>query len=77
MLRAALTHLLAAYLGAGLFLGLLTQRAIPAVNPVGIVIITLTWPNHIRCARIASGCKPIPEWLSPYVFTFSGADNAK
>ena len=59
-----------AYLGAGLFAGLLTQRSIPALNAVGVTYIAATWPNQIRCARTAADCSPMPpEWMAPYLFS--------
>ncbi|MGN6773138.1 MAG: hypothetical protein ACTHJQ_25315 [Rhizobiaceae bacterium] len=70
MTRYILVSLVSAYLGAGLFAGLLYQRAIPAINPLGVALIAVTWPNQIRCARVSSGCKPVPAWASPYIFTF-------
>ena len=76
MKRYILTSALSAYLGAGLFAGLLMQRGIPALNTVGVTAIALTWPNQIRCARVASGCQPIPEWLTPYIFSFPRKDPA-
>lgn len=59
------------YVGAGLFAGLLMHRAIPALNPLGVVFIAATWPNQIRCARIESGCEAPPKWMAPYIFTFA------
>lgn len=65
------THLLAAYLGAGLFSGLLMQRAIPALNPAGMAYIGLSWPQQIICARTDSGCDTAPpDWIAPYLFSF-------
>ncbi|WP_411839812.1 hypothetical protein [Paracoccus sp. ME4] len=73
MTRLIAAFLLGAYLGAGIFAGLLHQRAVPALNVVGIAWITATWPNLIRCARADAGCDPTgPEWMRPYIFTFPG-----
>lgn len=73
-MRAAILGLtIGAYLGAGLYAGLLMQRAIPALNPAGVAWITVTWPNVIRCARVDAGCNPTgPEWMRPYLFSFPG-----
>lgn len=71
MIRYAAVCLVSLYLGAGLFAGLMMQRAIPAINPLGVALIAATWPNQIRCARVSSGCEPIPSWAAPYIFTFS------
>ncbi|MGN6770653.1 MAG: hypothetical protein ACTHJQ_12535 [Rhizobiaceae bacterium] len=71
MKRYILVSLVSAYLGAGLFAGLLMQRAVAPLNPLGVAFIAVTWPNQIRCARISSGCDAIPAWASSYIFTFS------
>ena len=71
-MRRAATILLSMYLGAGLFAGLMMQRAIPALNPLGVAFITATWPNQIRCARVESGCNAVPSKLAPYLFSFHG-----
>lgn len=74
-MRKALTIALSMYLGAGLFAGLMAQRAVPALNLVGVVFITMTWPNQIRCARVESKCDAIPSKLAPYIFSFKGENN--
>lgn len=71
MRRYLIVSAISAYAGAGLFAGLMMQRALPALNPLGVAIIVVTWPNWIRCARVESGCEAIPQWTSPYIFTFS------
>jgi hypothetical protein len=69
--RAVTTHLLAAYLGAGLFAGLLIKQAIPALNPLGVAYITTTWPAQIYCARTSSGCRAMPsEKQAHWMFSF-------
>lgn len=71
MSRIILTHLIAAYLGAGLFSGLMMQRAIPALNPLGVAYIAVTWPGQIICARTDSGCDNTPTaTLARYLFSF-------
>ena len=71
MIRTAFACLLSAYLGAGLFAGLLMQRAIPALNPAGIAYMAVTWPRQIICARVDSGCSTEPPAsLEPYFFSF-------
>lgn len=70
MKRLLVVSVVSAYLGAGLFAGLLMQRAIPAINPVGVLFIAITWPNQLRCAREASGCQGVPTWAARYVFSF-------
>lgn len=69
-LKTAVTVAASMYVGAGLFAGLMMQRAIPALNPLGVAVIAATWPNQIRCARVSDDCEPIPSWLGPYVFSF-------
>ena len=70
-IRKSSVFALAMYLGAGLFAGLMMQRGIPALNPLGVTFIGLTWPNQVRCARVESACDPTgPEWLHPYLFSF-------
>jgi len=70
MLKLCVVSAISLYLGAGLFAGIMMQRAIPAINPVGIALIAITWPNQVRCARVSSGCDPIPELIKPYIFSF-------
>lgn len=71
MIRASIIFATGAYLGAGLFAGLLMQRAIPALNPLGITYIAVTWPMQIVCARKDSGCEAAPpKVLAPYLFSF-------
>ena len=73
MTRLLITHVLAFYLGAGLFAGLLTQRAVPALNSVGVAFIAVTWPEQIRFARISSGCSlpidRVPEQVQSWMFS--------
>lgn len=69
-LKYAAISLASMYLGAGLFAGLLMQRAVPALNPLGVAFIAINWPNQIRCARVSAGCDAIPKWFGPYLFTF-------
>ena len=71
-MRTLIIVVVSAYLGAGLFAGLLMHRAIPALNPLGIGYIAATWPRQIICARVETDCKPMPESLAPYLFSFGG-----
>lgn len=70
MAKLIVVSVVSLYLGAGLFAGIMMQRAIPAINPIGIAFIAVTWPNQVRCARVSSGCDPIPKWITPYIFSF-------
>lgn len=71
MMRQLIFGLTMMYFGAGLFAGLLMERAIPALNFVGVGYIALTWPGQIICARIEDGCSTMPpEALQPYLFSF-------
>lgn len=70
-MRPVIIFAAGAYVGAGLFAGLLMQRAVPALNPLGVSYIAATWPMQIACARKSSGCSPMPPAsLSPYLFSF-------
>lgn len=69
-IRSVLIVTISMYLGAGIFAGLMMGQAITALNPLGVAAVTLTWPNHIRCARVSSDCASIPEWAAPYIFTY-------
>lgn len=73
-MKLILTAIISVYLGAGLFAGLLMQRAIPALNPLGVAYIATTWPKQIICAWTSSGCDTgPPERLAPYLFRFPEA----
>lgn len=70
MIRFLLTVLISGYLGAGLFGGMLMQRAIPPMNALGVAYITLTWPRQMICATPDSGCSNTPpEWISVHMFS--------
>lgn len=56
-----MSHLLAMYLGAGLFGGVLMAIAIPALNGFGVVYYMLTWPAHVYCAPAERECSAVPE----------------
>lgn len=61
-----------AYVGAGLFAGLLISAAVPPLNAIGIGYYALTWPAQVYCARLDRGCggvTPSPKWAR-YMFTF-------
>ena len=58
--RIIATHLVAIYLGAGLFAGLLMERAVPAMNAAGVAFVALTWPRQIICARAETACSTTP-----------------
>lgn len=65
------THLLAAYLGAGLSLGLIMAQVLP-LSAIGVGVYTVTWPQHVYCARPKANCfglKEIyPDWLGRLMF---------
>lgn len=70
-LRPIITHLAAAYLGAGIFCASLMGIAIPALNMIGKAYIALAWPKMIYCGRVNDGCDPTPPaWASGAMFTF-------
>ena len=72
MIRPILTHLLALYLGAGLFGGVVMATHLP-LSWLGVTYYTITWPEHIYCARPASNCAPVlskfPPWAQEWFFT--------
>lgn len=73
MLRHATFAAFYLYLGAGLFGGLLMERAIPAMNAVGVAFYATTWPMQIICARTTTECDPfgwVPMWAQSLMFTF-------
>ena len=72
-MRCFAIALVCMYLGAGLFAGLLMQRAIPAINTLGIAYIAASWPRQIICAREADNCDVLPDWLAPYIFSIPRA----
>ena len=61
-MRTILTHLAALYIGAGLF-GALTLASFLPLNAFGVAYYTVTWPEHIYCARETNECAPmITNW---------------
>ena len=58
MFKKILTHLLAMFVGAGLFGGITIGAAIPAMNIYGVVYYVITWPITIYC--VANNCDPFP-----------------
>ena len=67
-------YLVSAYVGAGLFGGLVMQAAIPAMNGIGVAVYASSWPAFLYCARHDIGtCDPfshIPLVVQGYMFTF-------
>jgi len=58
-MKLILTHLVAAYVGAGLFGGLVMQAAVPQMNTFGVAVYGVTWPAFLFCARTdMEDCKP-------------------
>ena len=50
-MKKIITHLVAAYVGAGLFGGLVMQAAVPPMNNFGVAFYGFTWPAFLVCAR--------------------------
>ncbi|WP_411975970.1 hypothetical protein [Sulfitobacter faviae] len=73
------THAVAAYVGAGLFGGLVMQTAVPSMNTFGVAYYAAAWPAFLHCAKSKlAACNPmsiIPEDLRPLMFTFEGENN--
>lgn len=57
-LKTFLSHFLAAYLGAGLFGGLVMSTFLP-LSKIGIAYYAVTWPTHVYCAEELNKCAPI------------------
>jgi hypothetical protein len=69
--KSILTHTIALYLGAGLFAASLIGASIPALNMLGHMYITLTWPALVYCAPVHRACDGMPpDWAGPYLFSF-------
>jgi|GEM_PF-2819179 len=67
-----ITHIFAAYIGAGLFGALLMSASIPAMNWLGMFTYMSIWPRFIYCAPVARGCNPLdafPQWAQALMFT--------
>ena len=73
-MKEILKLLCAAYIGAGLFGGLIMQAAVPAMNWRGVVYYSATWPAFLHCARSdITSCSILtqpPVWMTQYFFTF-------
>ena len=76
-MKSILTHIAAAYMGAGLFGGLVMQAAVPAMNTLGVAYYTAAWPAFLHCAKSKlAECDPmsiIPEGLRPAMFNLERA----
>ena len=58
-MRFIFTVVVSAYIGAGMFGGLVMQSAVPAMNTFGVVAYGVTWPAFLHCARRnLSECDP-------------------
>ena len=64
VLRILATHLIALYIGAGLFGGITMSTFLP-LNWLGVTYYTLTWPEHLYCAQV--GCGPVLTYLPPHM----------
>jgi len=64
---AATVYLVVAMLG-----GFGMKTAIPALNPLGMAYVGLTWPIAMGCVATHSPCNAIPpERYARWLFTFS------
>ena len=74
MHRYIIVSFLSMYLGAGLFGGLIMKQAIPEMNGLGVAYYAVTWPEHVYCAPVHRGCKPLlarfPVRAQAWFFTF-------
>ena len=77
-MKSILTHIAAAYMGAGLFGGLVMQAAVPATNALGVAYYTAAWPAFLHCAKSQlKDCDPmsiIPEGWRPAMFDLERAE---
>lgn len=69
--RHIATHLLALYIGAGLFGGIIMSRVLPLTG-VGIAYYAATWPQQVYCAAPERGCFAqsdyLPIWFQKLMF---------
>lgn len=73
MKKLLLTHLIAFYLGAGVFGALLVKQGVPPINLLGMSYLIGMWPKVLYCTPVNRGCEPMPpEWLAPFMFSFEG-----
>ena len=73
MKKKIITHLIAAYFGAGIFSAAMLMQAIPAMNVFGGAVQMALWPAMVYCAPKKRGCNPLghlPEWTQRSMFTF-------
>ena len=63
-----------AYLSIGWSVGAVMHFLIPAMNWLGLLYYTLTWPAYPICHF--AGCDPMPpHWVADHLFTFMEAPN--
>lgn len=63
---------LAAYLTMATIAGFAMKAVIPALNPLGIAYVGLTWPVASGCVAVHADCSAIPpRRYSRYLFSFS------
>ena len=72
--KTIITHLIALYLGAGIFGGAMLYSAMPALNIFGAGIQAVMWPAMVYCVPKERNCNPLaylPEWTQQSMFTFN------
>lgn len=71
MTKAFWKGVLAAYLFIALIAGAAMKALLPALNPLGMVYVGLTWPIAITCVAARSECSAVPpQRYAQYLFTF-------
>lgn len=65
---------LASYLAIALIGGFAMKAVLPALNPLGMVYVGLTWPIAITCVAIRPDCSAVPpQRYAKWLFTFKDA----
>lgn len=71
MKKGFLYGVLAAYLLVALIGGLAMKTVLPALNPLGIAYVGLTWPVAMTCVALDNPCSAIPpSQYASWLFTF-------
>ena len=61
----------ACYLFVSVIGGFAMQAVIPALNPIGVAYVGLTWPIAVGCTAVRAECSNIPpKQYGAWLFTF-------
>jgi hypothetical protein len=62
---------LASYLAIAVVGGFAMKSVLPALNPLGMAYVGLTWPVAITCVALRNTCSVVPpERYASWLFTF-------